>query len=202
MHAVILNGGAARRLGGRDKARLSADANTLLGSVISRLQGQCSVLAINAPRGRRYPEWPGLEIFEDRAPGYRGPMAGIMTALRRWPEQSVLTVAVDLPLLPRSLSAPLAVALQNAPEAVCSYAATLHAGDRRHALAVLWRAGCARRVAQAYGQHGPRLGLLLAVLGVAVVFPACGDEDLDVNVNTDEDWQRAAACLGPRLRAP
>ena len=194
MRGVVLNGGAGRRLGGRDKACLPIDEDVLLGCVFRRLMGQCDYIALNAPEGRRYTGWPGLEIFQDDAPGYLGPAAGLMTTLNRWPSEAVLTVAVDLPLLPRALLPPLQAQLALTPDACCSYAVV----GNQHALVVLWRPHSSRRLAAAYRCHGPRVGVLLQELGVPVAFVPHGDEDLGLNVNTWTDHARAQAILRPR----
>lgn len=102
---VILAGGRSMRMG-QDKAQVLLAGQTLLTHVITRLSPQLSSLAINAPAGFQPPE--SLPLVPDTLPGQRGPLAGILAAMRYAktlaPAAShVLSAPVDSPFLPKNL---------------------------------------------------------------------------------------------------
>jgi len=103
---LVLAGGDARRMGGRDKARLDLAGEPLISHVCRRLAPQVDLLAINA--GRDY--GLGRPRIPDRAVGVKGPLAGLAAAMA-WLEaqvdgpalDAIATVPVDAPFLPRDL---------------------------------------------------------------------------------------------------
>jgi molybdenum cofactor guanylyltransferase len=103
--AVILAGGAGRRIGG-DKALQPLGRGTLLSAVQGRLTGQVGLLALNA-RGdpARFAGY-GLPVLPDPVAGQPGPLAGVLAALD-WAEgqgaDRVLVVPCDTPFLPGDL---------------------------------------------------------------------------------------------------
>jgi molybdopterin-guanine dinucleotide biosynthesis protein A len=104
--AVILAGGNANRMGGRDKAFLVLGGRPLIAHVRARLNLQAGPLAISANgdpvRFARY----GLPVLADAPPGGAGPLGGILAGLD-WAaeagESRLLTAAVDTPFLPDDL---------------------------------------------------------------------------------------------------
>ena len=91
----ILAGGAARRLGGRDKAWLERDGVPQVLRWRRRFQGQVDALLVsaNAPAAR-YLEH-GIAIVPDDAPG-AGPVAGLAALSRAATTRWLLTLPVDL----------------------------------------------------------------------------------------------------------
>lgn len=110
---VVLAGGRAQRMGGRDKALLPLAGKPMIARVIDRLAPQVAAVAINAngdpARFSRFAE----AVFADVVDGYLGPLAGILSALR-WAENEaagytrIVTVAADTPFYPKDLVARLA----------------------------------------------------------------------------------------------
>lgn len=106
---LILAGGAARRMGGRDKATLLLAGRPLIAHVRDRLTPQVDGIALSG----RQDYGLGLSLIRDRKSGVRGPAAGIAAALD-WcaktgqPYDAILTVPVDGPFLPVDLAARLA----------------------------------------------------------------------------------------------
>lgn len=185
---VILAGGQARRLGGRDKGSLILAGRPLIEHVASRLGPQVSRLAVSSNRPHEVVAATGLAAFAD-APGLCGPAAGIVAALRRWPSCPLVAVAVDLPLLPRDLAGRLRA---GQGDALCAYAVS--AGG--HALAVAFRPYTARIVERLLYEKEMRIGALLAATGIPVAFAPTGDEDIAVNINTWDDYFSVASQLG------
>ncbi len=110
--AVILAGGAGRRMGGADKAAIRLAGRPLLSHVMARLGPQVAamVLSANGDPGR-FAAF-GLPVLTDPLPDRPGPLAGILAALgwaqERWPEiADLLVVPVDTPFLPGDLRARL-----------------------------------------------------------------------------------------------
>jgi molybdopterin-guanine dinucleotide biosynthesis protein A len=181
---LILAGGLATRLQGRDKALLTIADRTLLARAVKRLGPQVDELALssNAPaetyRGYQLP------VIADVITGFQGPLAGIHAGLLAYPASCLLTVAVDLPFLPADLKMRLEQALSPGG---CAYASV--AGQ--HVLAVLWSPGMAGPLDAALHQDHHSLRRLLDLHGVPVEFPPDEDADLRVNINTPEDVLQA-----------
>lgn len=181
---LILAGGRARRMQGRDKALLHLRGEPLLTHLIRNLRPQTDALALssNAAAGTysRY----DLPVLPDCLPGFLGPLAGIHAGLNRYPLDYLFTVAVDLPFLPKDLVARLRTGLG---EKSCAYASS----NGRHVLALLWRPGMAEHV-EDYLQRGERsLRDYLAVHGLPVHFNLPQDRGLFININTPEDLELA-----------
>lgn len=177
---LILAGGRARRMQGRDKALLHLRGEPLLTHLIRNLRPQTDALALssNAAAGTysRY-DFP---VLPDCLPGFLGPLAGIHAGLNQYPLDYLVTVAVDLPFLPKDLVARLRTGLSEKP---CTYVSD----GARHALALMWRPGMAKPV-EDYLQRGERsLRGYLAVHGQPVHFNLPQDRGLFININTPED---------------
>lgn len=194
--AVLLAGGAARRMGGGDKGLLALGRGTVVGSAIARLRPQVSALALSANGDPARFEALGLPVLPDEvgpdemgpagAGGRPGPLAGVLAAMA-WAAAldapRVLTAAADTPFPPADLAAGLEAA---GPGVVL--AAT---PSGRHPVFGLWPVGLAgdlraalaagtRRVVEFADAHG----------AAAALFP---DEAAFFNVNTPEDLTRARA---------
>lgn len=93
LDAVILAGGRGSRLGGRDKASIEVDGESLLRRAVdgARSAGCREVVVVGPPRAG----WE--EIVQVREePAYGGPVAALAAALGRLRSEDVLLMAVDL----------------------------------------------------------------------------------------------------------
>lgn len=186
--AVLLAGGAARRMGGGDKGLLALGPTTVMGSAVARLSPQVSALALSANGDPARFAALGLPVLPDETPDRPGPLAGVLVAMA-WAvslgAERVLTAAADTPFPPEDLAARLAAA---GPGVVL--AAT---PGGRHPVFGLWpvalrddlRAaieGGTRKVVAWTDRHG----------AVDAVFP---DEAAFFNVNTPEDLAAARAMV-------
>jgi molybdopterin-guanine dinucleotide biosynthesis protein A len=184
---VILAGGRSSRMG-RDKVLVTLGDRTLIALVIERLAPQVDQLAISAnEEPGRFVEL-GLPVIPDAIPGLAGPLAGVHSAALRFPEAELVSVAVDLPFLPRDLVKRLRAGIGVAE---CGFAST----RGQHAAAIFWRAGQADALAQFLARGGRRVESWLGTHGVAVEFPATADEDVLFNINTPADLASAAQRL-------
>jgi molybdenum cofactor guanylyltransferase len=182
--ALVLAGGRSSRMQGQDKALLQLRGEPLLAQVIRRLRPQVDALALNSNAPAENFAAYGLPVIADRLPGYLGPLAGIHAGLAQYPQAHVLTVAVDLPLLPPDLVTRLRAA---ASTKSCSYASD----GERHALALWWRPGMAASVEEYLQRGGRSLKDYLAVHGQPVRFDQPRDRGLFFNINTPDDLARA-----------
>lgn len=133
---VILAGGAARRLGGGDKALRLVGGRLLLDRLIARIAPQVSQLALNANDDPARFAVHELPVIADSVPGRQGPLAGVLAALD-WAAGSaqwVATMPGDAPFLPRDLVSRL-VADRERTGATIALAGS---AGRRHPVAALW----------------------------------------------------------------
>lgn len=193
--AVILAGGAARRLGGQVKAELEIGGRRLIDRVRAAATGAAPIL-LNAP-----PElaWlaPDLACVPDRQPGRPGPTAGLDAAFawlddRALPHATLASLPCDTPFLPADLIDQLDAALTGGAEV-----AVVVSGGRRHPVCALWRRQAAPTIARflAVRPGGSMTDLLLSfrVAEATVV----GDPDPLFNVNTPDDLAHARR-IAPR----
>jgi len=131
--AVILAGGAGRRMGGEDKGLLLLKGRPLIQHVLERLTPQCDSVLININRNRdAYAEF-GHPLIEDSLPGGLGPLAGLLTALEHSQDDYVISVPCDTPQLPRDLVSRMLESLKRNNADVC----TVDDGERLHPVILL-----------------------------------------------------------------
>ena len=103
---VILAGGRSRRMGGGFKALAPLGGEPLIRHVIDRLQPQVQSLVLSVEKYVPDFEVFGLSQVEDPAPGSRGPLGGLLSALANmemgcdW----MLLAPCDAPFLPLELA--------------------------------------------------------------------------------------------------
>jgi molybdopterin-guanine dinucleotide biosynthesis protein A len=190
---VVLAGGLARRMGGRDKARIPVGGTTILERVIERLRLQCGRLVLNANSDPAGLADTGLTIVADSVPDHAGPLAGILAGLdwaaRHAPKiEWVVSVPSDCPFLPRDLVA----RLHQARAAADAIVACARSGERRHPVIALWPVALREDLRQALTSDGVRKvekWTARYVLGVAE-WPAT-PVDPFFNVNTPEQAAEA-----------
>lgn len=106
--AVILAGGQARRLGGRDKALISVNGRRLIDKCITALEPHCHRIALSVQPENSWAQDYGLPLLYDRPTPNIGPLGGIAAALYWADNQAskpawVITTPVDLPFIPTDL---------------------------------------------------------------------------------------------------
>lgn len=108
---VILAGGQARRMGGRDKGLVTFRGRTLVEWVIAALRPQVAALAINANRNQQAYAAFGYPVVADRMDGFQGPLAGFSSAMAAADTPWIVTVPCDGPFLAPDLVDRLCAAL-------------------------------------------------------------------------------------------
>lgn len=148
--AAILAGGAGTRIGGRDKGLEPLAGRPLIAHVLTVLRGQAGTIVICANRNRdAYTTY--APVIADVEPGFRGPLAGVASALACCTTPWLLTLPVDCPHPPPNLVPRLhdAVAMARAD------LAAVFDGTRRQPLFALYRASLAASAAQALREDLP-----------------------------------------------
>jgi len=94
---VILAGGQARRMGGKDKGLVLYQQQALIRFAIDALKPQVDQLVINANRNiERYQEFT-FPVISDSIDGYCGPLAGMLSAMQSVDSDYILTSPCDCP---------------------------------------------------------------------------------------------------------
>jgi len=105
---VILAGGQATRMQGRDKGLIKLQHQPLIQHVINRLQPQVSKIRINANRNLDAYRQFGFPVFNDANQDFQGPLSGMLQGLRpsgTEPSDWIVCVPCDAPLLAPDLVA-------------------------------------------------------------------------------------------------
>jgi molybdopterin-guanine dinucleotide biosynthesis protein A len=190
--AVVLAGGAGRRMDGLDKAILEVDGATFLDRVLGAAAGVAGRLVVVGP-----PRPVGLDravifVQEDVAGG--GPVPAVAAALEATGGAGVvLVLAVDLPLLTPAALGSLLDALA-ADSGVDAAAAVDHRG-RAHPLLAAYRVEALRTAVAALpdgGRDAAATLLLPTRVSLVDLGPAA-----TLNVNTPDDLARARAASSP-----
>lgn len=191
---LILAGGAARRMGGRDKALLRLAGRPLLAHVLERLAPQVAMLAISANGDPSRFATFGLTVLADPSDAAgAGPLAGLLAGLD-WAASggaaALVTVAVDTPSLPADLVRRLADAARGG---IAVAAAPGPDGPERHPTAGLWPTRLRDALRSDIAAGVRRLGGWAEAHGAREAwFP---DPDGFLNVNAPADLVRAEAML-------
>lgn len=198
--AVILAGGVSRRMGS-PKSALSLGGRTMLARIIDRLHPQVASIAVNLNAEPAEAIADDLSVIADTVPGYLGPLAGVLTAMRHAaanaPEAThVVVVPTDTPFFPTDLVARLAGSLTARQQiAVAASAGALHP------LFALWPVTLAddleswlttdpkRRVRAFIERHSS------VTVEFPVIMTSKGAFDPFFNVNTPDDLNQAEEWL-------
>lgn len=106
---TVLAGGRSRRMGARNKALAPLAGRPLIQHVIDRVGPQVAALALSVETPTAEFETFGLPQLPDPAPGHRGPLGGLLAALRHFSSghEWLLLAPCDAPFLPPELAATL-----------------------------------------------------------------------------------------------
>lgn len=114
---LILAGGQASRMGGKDKGLLFLNEKRLIEHVIERLEPQVNQIRISCNRNFKsyqrygYPISTDDQGFRDRAIEFNGPLAGVLAGTEQINTKYTLIVPCDCPTLPHDLGQRLLKAL-------------------------------------------------------------------------------------------
>lgn len=194
--AVVLAGGAARRMGGADKPALPVAGQSMLTRVLAAVHDADPRVVV----GRVPPDLP-VHVHSTREdPPGGGPVAATSAGLALVPPEISLValLAADLPLLTGEAIDVLRLTVESAPMQGAVYR---DADGRRQLLCGVWRTAALRaavdRLAEERGSlHGASVRSLMEYLRVAEVSwrrsgpPPWFDCDTDDDLRTAEEWVR------------
>lgn len=183
MDALILAGGAGRRLGGVDKPALLVGDRSMLDRVLDAVAGADTVVVVGPARPSARPV---LSVREDPPGG--GPVAAIAAGLPYLRSDVVALLAADLPFL----TADVLVLLESRLDLASDGALLVDADGRDQLLAGVWRTASLQ---QAVMDAGPPQGLalrkVLAPLTVVRVTAPAGLPEPWRDCDTPEDLRTA-----------
>lgn len=108
---VVLAGGRAQRMGGRDKGLLPLAGQPLVAYAVCSLRPQVGEIIINANRNISDYQVLGYRVVSDCIGDFCGPLAGMLSAMDTTDADYLLTVPCDSPLLPADYARRMFVAL-------------------------------------------------------------------------------------------
>jgi molybdopterin-guanine dinucleotide biosynthesis protein A len=189
---LILAGGAARRMGGVNKALIILGGKQLIEIAADNLATQCGQLLISAnePEAFRDPPWPLISDLDDTR---AGPMAGVLAAMEwcaanRPGIEWLLSAPVDCPFLPSDLGWRLwnTAVLANKPVALAA------SGGRTHFVCGLWSMSQRETIHRQLVDEGIRRAESIAdVCGYATAEWPALPRDPFFNINTPDDLRVA-----------
>jgi len=190
--AIVLAGGAGRRLGGVDKASVLVGDRSLLDRVLQALAGAGRIVVVGPPRTLP----PGVLSTSEHPPG-GGPVAAVAAGLELVRAPLVTVLACDLPFVTAETVARLAAPLTADGAATCDGAHLLDEGARRQPLTAVYRTLSLRAAVAALDQvwGSPMRGLIAGLLMVDVRASAGQAWDCDTWNDVDRARRRAAENL-------
>lgn len=191
---AILAGGAGQRIGGGKPLKLLGGLRLI--DRAEALGRQWSEMVAVSVRGQAQVGDTKLTCIFDEE-GIEGPLAGLVAALRyagRAGRNAVLTIPVDMPLLPADLAERLSAGLEG------RRAALARSGGHLHPVCGLWSSEALNDVSAYLATERRSLkGFAEAVGYDAVDWP---DEPFDpfLNINSAEDLLEAKRLLAQKVR--
>jgi molybdopterin-guanine dinucleotide biosynthesis protein A len=178
--AVVLAGGAATRLSGRDKALLEIAGRSLLDRALDAVAAATETVVVGP---RRLTEGGPVRWTREQPAG-GGPAAGLLAGLSALTGSPLLVavLAVDMPGVGATTFERLVAALGDAPSA--DGAVLVDDEGRRQPLCAAYRTATLVGRARTLDPHGLPMHRLLAGLALLEV-PASGDEARDVDTWAD-----------------
>ncbi|MEU8132075.1 NTP transferase domain-containing protein [Streptodolium elevatio] len=171
--AVVLAGGVARRLGGRDKPALRVGGRTLLDRAVEACAGAGRVVVVGPERTTE----AAVRWVREDPPG-GGPVAAVAAGLAAVDAPYVLLLAADLPFVTREVTGRLLDALVRPADGANSPpdgALLVDADGRDQMLLAAYRTEALRDALAALGEpHGAALRRLLAPLALVRAVDAEG----------------------------
>ena len=188
---LILAGGRATRMGGRNKAEIELAGQTLLARTIGRARPQVGRLLLNANRDPAQFSRYALPVLPDTIGDHWGPLAGILAGLEylreTWPQIAWLaSFPTDSPFFPEDLVARLAEAVSGHEIAIAT------SQGRAEPVFGLWPVALAGELRGALSNGVRKVEDFARRYRLATAdFPA----ESFFNINTPDDLQLAAKRL-------
>ncbi|WP_369247835.1 NTP transferase domain-containing protein [Streptomyces sp. R41] len=188
--AVVLAGGAARRLGGADKPGVRVGGRALLDRVLAACADAVTTVVVAGPRATARP----VEWAREDPPG-GGPLAALDAGLRHTGAEYVVVLSADLPFLDEGTVRRLLGALQTSDAPAKPEGVVLTDRDGRdQPLVAAYRVEALRReLAVLAAAHGGLTGLPLRRLIAALDLTRISDPVASFDCDTWDDIAAARA---------
>ncbi|MER6344890.1 NTP transferase domain-containing protein [Streptomyces sp. NPDC001595] len=184
--AVVLAGGAARRLGGADKPAVRVGGRALLDRVLAACAGARATVVVADPRPTARP----VNWAREEPPG-AGPLAALDAGLRHTTAEQVVLLSADLPFLGEDTLGRLRAALATGG---AEGALLTDADGRDQPLVAAYRTAALRRELSALtAEHGTLTGLPLRRLTGALDLVRVPDPVASIDCDTWDDIAAARA---------
>ena len=132
---LVLAGGEARRMGGKDKGLIRLAGRPMVQFVLVSLSRQVGHVIISANRHRQDYTRFGYPVIADDSQGFCGPLAGMASGLKAAQTPFLVTVPCDSPFVPDDLVQRLYAGLLQADAEI----SVAHDGDRMHPVFALMK---------------------------------------------------------------
>jgi len=185
IYGLVLVGGQSQRMG-RDKALLYyGDGGTQLECTAALLKSVCAKVFVSQRAEQAFPTPVGTEAIYDSVDAAKGPLCGILSAMRAHPEAHWLVLACDLPYLQTATLEKLIAEFQKESPQLTAYRST-HDG-LPEPLCAIYPAGSDAgllALSQELGKSCPRK---LLIVKEAALVEQDDPRSLD-NINTTEEY--------------
>ncbi|MGW0823884.1 NTP transferase domain-containing protein [Streptomyces sp. NPDC002845] len=183
--AVVLAGGAARRLGGADKPAVRVGGRALLDRVLAACAGARTTVVVADPRPTARP----VEWAREEPPG-GGPLAALEAGLRHTTAPYAVVLSADLPFLDEGTVRRLLSAFHTEDDG----ALLTDPRGRDQTLVAVYRAEALRReFGKLTAEHGSLTGLPLRLLTAGLRLTRISDPVASFDCDTWDDIAAARA---------
>ncbi|MFI1419884.1 NTP transferase domain-containing protein [Streptomyces sp. NPDC020731] len=184
--AVVLAGGAARRLGGADKPGVRVGGRALLDRVLTACAGARTTVVVAGPRPTARPV-----VWAREEPPGGGPLAALAAGLRHTTADHVVVLSADLPFLDRRTVRGLLAPLRHG---TTDGVLLTDSDGRDQPLVAAYRTGSLRReLTVLTGRHGELAGLPLRRLTGSLDLTRIPDPVASFDCDTWDDITTARA---------
>ena len=196
---VILAGGRAKRMGGKDKALIELQNRTLLSHVLEKISGYASPISLNINKNQEKYFKYNYPILKDRIEGFLGPLSGIFTAIswaKEINEDWVLTLPCDTPHLPNDLIPrfiKLALDLENNFDVI-----SVKCNNQTHPVIGLWKTNLIYKLENSLKNDVRKIDLFTSEINIKYVEYFLDEVSLDpfLNLNSPSDILHSQKILG------
>ncbi|CZF77629.1 molybdenum cofactor guanylyltransferase MobA [Grimontia marina] len=183
---VILAGGQARRMGGKDKGLVSLNNKPLIDYVNDRLSEQGANVAVNANRNQETYAKYG-QVFSDVFEGFPGPLGGIHAAMAQLDSEWYGFVPCDCPNLPHNLLEKMYQTISDDTEIVVA-----HDGESVQPVVTMYKRSVFERL-ENFLNNGDRKIVLLYDICKTEFVDFSDEHDAFINLNTPDELEKFGA---------